>query len=275
MNKLIIFLLFILIFLPIIQAETVVSTQKLDETITEVISHPEYDWRFPREKPELTDKEPSLLAQFFQKLGDWIVKGLKKIWDLIEKGLRWLDKYISPKSPQRDHSGGINWHSPIRLMLFISLAIIASILGILLFRMWKNRGKSKKITPHTVISKPNIMSEETVASQLPWDEWMKMALEFMEKGELRFAIRAMFLSCLAYLAYHEKITIAKHKSNREYMQELQRRTHDQPVVLTAFAGNVRILESAWYGMHKVTEDMFAVFKGNQDKIIPKDIETQE
>ena len=38
-----------------------------------------------------------------------------------------------------------------------------------------------------------------MASQLPEDAWLKLAREMVEKGDLRLAVRAMYLAMLAHL----------------------------------------------------------------------------
>ena len=88
---------------------------------------------------------------------------------------------------------------------------------------------------------------------------MRIAHAFLGKGELRLALRAMFLGGLARLSKQNQLVIAAYKSNREYCTELHRRAHDRPSLIRAFVENVNTLERVWYGLHEVTQDMVDVF----------------
>ena len=90
----------------------------------------------------------------------------------------------------------------------------------------------------------------------------------MGKGELRLALRAVYLATLACLARQELITIAKYKSDREYELELRRRSHTQPQLAGVFAENRAVFEGAWYGLHEVTP-------GIMDRFLTKSGEDQE
>ena len=87
---------------------------------------------------------------------------------------------------------------------------------------------------------PDLNSEDVVASQLPEDEWLRLAREMMERGELRLAIRALYLATLAHLGLRELISIARHKSNRDYQRELLRRARAREDLQEAFGESVSI-----------------------------------
>jgi hypothetical protein len=89
-----------------------------------------------------------------------------------------------------------------------------------------------------------------------------MAREMAEKGEPRLALRALFLATLAFLAREELITLAAHKSDREYERELRLRSHVRPLMPSVFAENRAIFERAWYGLHEVTPSIMEKFSGN-------------
>ena len=73
-------------------------------------------------------------------------------------------------------------------------------------------------------------------------------------------VAALFLSALAHLGRQGHISIAKHKSNREYAAELDRRAHDQSELVSAFGRNVSLFEQVWYGKYLPTEAALAVFR---------------
>lgn len=251
------------------QAETTsVAPDKLDRAITTVLERPEYSWRLPRYEEQVTE-ESSFLTEFDKALSAWFKKGAKAVLRVLEKVFRWLDKMLKKLFRQEhpDKPLDLTWHDSIRFLLFILLALAASIAAILLFRLWKRRKAGKTVTAVAVAAVVDILSEHVEADKLPSDEWMKMAREFLDKGEFRLAIRAMYLACLAHLAYREKLSIARFKSNREYIAELDRRAHDNPDMLDAFRQNVRIVEQVWYGTHAATEQTVDVFTKNENRIL--------
>jgi hypothetical protein len=83
---------------------------------------------------------------------------------------------------------------------------------------------------------------------------------------MRLALRAFFLSGLAHLAAREVLTLARHKSNRDYEAELRRRARDQPPLLEAFAQNIAVVERVWYGQHAVDAEALRNFELNLERI---------
>ena len=75
-----------------------------------------------------------------------------------------------------------------------------------------------------------------------------------------------YLASLAHLGQRNLIGIAKSKSNREYEQELRRRTRAIPQIQNAFAQNVAIFDRVWYGLHEVTQETLQEFENNFQQI---------
>ena len=251
-----------------------VSVPELDSAIDDVITQPEYAWRLARQRDP--DAKKTFWGAFFESVYEWTKGVLQPIWRPVKKFLkwiaemakkfaRWLDRMFS-RDPSAARTS-LDWQNWVRVLLFVVLATALSFLAILLLRIWRNR--TRRPATVSAFARPtasDILEEKVAADELPMDEWMALAREFLENGELRLAVRAMFLGCLVYLANREKLTIARYKSNREYIRELNRRAHDVPDVLIAFSENVGILERLWYGMHKATEEIVKAFTDNQERI---------
>jgi hypothetical protein len=114
---------------------------------------------------------------------------------------------------------------------------------------------------------PDLNDEGTKADDLPANRWLSMAEALTTKGELRLAMRALYLATLAYLAEHEMITIEIYKSNREYERELRRRAHEHKELLVIFSESLNLFERAWYGMHHILSADFKEFTADQKKIL--------
>ena len=66
---------------------------------------------------------------------------------------------------------------------------------------------------------PDLAAEDLLATQLPEDEWLSLARGLLASGERRLALRAFYLSLLAGLGERKLLVIARHKSNRDYLQD--------------------------------------------------------
>ena len=113
---------------------------------------------------------------------------------------------------------------------------------------------------------PDLNDQDVAADQLPEDEWLKLARDLLQRGELRLAMRAFYLATLAHLASRNLITLAKYKSNYEYGRELQRRAHALPTVTQLFDENVAAFDRAWYGLHDVDRGILDEFASKVEKI---------
>lgn len=164
---------------------------------------------------------------------------------------------------QRDHG---KWHIPVRYTLTLLACLLLVLLAILLKRVRTRR----RFTAHAIAIplKPaeQLLEQDDGAFKLPADEWTRMAMEFMNQGDYRKAMRAMFFASLVHLAHTGAISINRCKSNRDYLRELARKAHDQKPVVDAFDQNTRLLERVWYGSHTATAEMAASFFKNKDMI---------
>jgi len=245
---------------------TSVSSNELDHAITTVLEHPEYSWRLPREK-QSNVAGYSIWSDFADSIGRWLKDTVEATGRVLGRIIRWIEKHLK-LDKHADEPLDLSWHEHVRLFLFILLALGACIIGISIHRIWKRRSGAKgPVNADSITPVVDILSENVEADKLPSDEWMNMARDLLDKGEMRLAIRAMFLASLAYLAHRGKLTIAKHKSNREYVREVNRKAHDNPALLDAFAQNVRTVENVWYGMHATTQETVAVFTANGNRIM--------
>jgi hypothetical protein len=150
--------------------------------------------------------------------------------------------------------------------IILPLIGILLVLAFLAWRAWKNRRPPMVAADVVATPVPDITREDVDATALPEEDWLNLAAEFTGKGELRLALRAVYLATLACLARRELITIAKYKSDREYELELRRRSHGQPHLVGIFAECRALFERTWYGLHEVTPIIMDRFLQNQERI---------
>ena len=241
------------------------SSRELDASIGRVLERREYTWRLPREKSAQPEKSwlSSVMEDFFKSISRSVEDVWKKAWEIQEKLQRWFrgDK----ESNEDGMAGGWNLASAAGPLLYTVLAL--SLVGIL---VWVIR-RGKKVKPviakaQALVPTPDLHSENLLADHLPEDEWIKLARELMNMGELRLALRASYLAGLAHLGSRDLITIKRHKSNRDYDRELSRRARPQEALLAAFHENMEVFECAWYGLHEVTLEILGRFQQNLERI---------
>lgn len=235
-----------------------VTAAQLNDTIAAVLDRPEYAWRMSRDAAGLREGTSSLRL--------WLRDGFG--W--IERLYRWVRKWLNGlmPTPQDAGTGERDWQTSVQALLFALLAVTAAVLAVLVLRLWKRRQAGAPAPTGAVATAPiTVLTDEVTADRLPPDEWLRLGRELLARGEWRLAMRALFLSGLAHLGRDGKVTIARHKSNREYAGELQRRAHDQPELLSAFRRSVGLLEGVWYGTHPATAEVAAAFLADLERIV--------
>lgn len=243
-----------------------VSGPEIDAALDRVLLRPEYTWRLPRERPVTEEEAPvRMSSSFWENVRETLRKAVAAVVRFLDRIADWLDEHLSRKRPERqkDHVG---WQSEVRLLLFIVLAVAASALAIFLYRLFKRR-KSLAVEARPLPSAADLLDDGVVANDRPSNEWMTLARELVEQGELRLALRAMFLAALAHLGALEVLTVAAHKSNREYVRELDRRAREAATMRGAFEQNTQALERVWYGRHDVSPQTLDAYTTNQEQIL--------
>jgi hypothetical protein len=236
-----------------------IDAKELDTAIEQVMRRPVYEWRFPRDAAAETEASKSAMGRWFEdwleslkltmkKVQTWAEKIAQSLGDFFERlGRRLFGRGWRPPFP----GGPIDLVGAMQVLLWV-LLVLALAAGLVLgLRGWWQRGKSKEeLVPAPAVA--NWLAEEAAAAQLPQDEWLRMAEEFLRQGDRRLSLRALYLSALAGLAKEGWITLARHRSNREYALELDRRTREQPEVGVAFGEILGWFEPVWYGRHEAS-----------------------
>ncbi len=259
---------------PAAAVETVpVSGEELDGSIDRVITQSRYLWRLPRTRSATGEGGP--VEQFFRKLVEGIRTWLTKIGKAIDDFFDWLRRWLRGRDlsglDENEDPVDVEWESVMRGGIYV-LTILVAMIGLLVAAraiQQRRLRESAEAKAGAVAARVDLESEEILASQLPEDEWMKLAREQIERGELRLAVRALFLASLAFLGERELLLIEKSKSNLDYQRELSRGRRVEEGMLMAFEDNLHIFERSWYGLHEVGADVVEAFRTNYEKITAK------
>lgn len=245
------------------------STAELNDAITKVLKRDEFSWRLPRDVPE-DSAEKGVVAAFLEDALELLADAVKEIFKWIEKVLDWIfSKFPEPKNSNSTAFKRLyDAATSVWGLLFLLLAIVSCSLVLL----WK-RSKCLKKTANASLPEsiafeaPDLNDEDVGADQMEANEWLSLGRKLLEGGDARLGLRALYLGCLAHLSRTGAVTLARHKSNRDYSSEVVLRTRGTPNLPEAFAENVRILESVWYGNHSIDKEKLTTFAGNQKRIL--------
>jgi hypothetical protein len=229
-----------------------VAPADLNHSIERVLERREYAWRLPRKAD--AEPEKGWVASFFSKVRQWFV-------DVGQKINEWFKS--DHEQPQKMRGGFSPPFARSALWVLLGIAIVG---GLWLVIRARRRPAEEVISATAVETVPDLHSESVTADQLPEDRWLQLARELLERGELRLALRAFYLACLALLGRRELLSIARHKSNLDYRRELKRRASQRRELLGAFEENVVSFERVWYGRAEVTSEVVDRFNTNLEVI---------
>ncbi|MDA7926455.1 DUF4129 domain-containing protein [Verrucomicrobiales bacterium] len=247
------------------------QSSELGEAIATTLEQKKYQWQLPRREAleENRSAEQSWLASRLQEIAESTRELVAALGKLLED---WIEKLLGDqsKSGNSDQTKNIKFFKEIGSTM--SLALVLIVLGLIvwifvaLYRKHLSES-SVKVDDEGVGGVVDLESEDIIASQLPENEWMKLAREQMAGGDRRLAVRALFLASLAKLGESRILKIARFKSNRDYRRELERRLKGKGALIPAFDQNVRRFERSWYGTHELSEAEVEGFLTNHEIIV--------
>jgi len=250
---------------PATQTAKNVAPADLDRAIQEVSQKSKYAWRMPRER--ITGRgsaSQGLLDRFLERIGTMVRDWLRGFGNWLDKLLR---KLFSRQRPIGAAPSGYGWIMVEEVLLYV--LITAAVIGLawIAYRIWHNRhARAEPVSTQPIQLAPDLSDERLDADQLPEDSWTRLGQEMLARGVLRLALRAFYLASLAHLAQRNLISLAKFKSNRDYLLELRRRAHSFPDLLDLFGDNVATFDRTWYGLHRATADLVTEFASNVERM---------
>ena len=246
---------------------------QLDRVMDRVLERREYDWRLPRERKPTAEQGVvgAFVSGVYQTIRQWTLA----VYESLRKAGRWIrdaldrirDGLFGGRGGGRSGWGaGAESMAVTHLLLWACLALVISGLIIFGWRAWRSRRRPVVGVGVPLAPLPDVADESVLADQLPEEEWLQLARDLVGRGDLRLAVRAFYLACLAHLAHRGWIRIARHKSNRDYVVEVHRRARELPALQAAFGENVAIFDRVWYGLHEVTAEALSRIEDNLERI---------
>lgn len=240
------------------------GAEQLNQSIQKVMQGNEYQWRMPREMKTEQDDD-SWLGGFIRSVKNFITGSIKVIGDFLGDLMDWI---FGGKESTESRPGGTHsvWLAMLPKLLIGLLVLLATGFILLLYRNWKLSQQTQITAAAALPPEINLESEHVLATQLPENEWLRLAREKMESGDLRLALRALFLATLANLGEKRLLQISRTKSNGDYVREIGWRAKDREELNRGFIEQVRIFDRVWYGWHEVDLDLMKNFEMQHERI---------
>ena len=170
---------------------------------------------------------------------------------LIDRIIQWLLKLFPKPKPLSPGSAGIFSFIAQVLVIALALAVIAYVIKLLLPRL-RRAGEKKKKEKKTA----RIVLGETLTPDQTASDLLAEADALARRGELRAAIRKAYIALLVELGDRKTISLAQHKTNRDYLRAVRGNQ--------TLYGNVKQLtdsfERHWYGITIATENDWDAFR---------------
>lgn len=240
--------------------------EEMRDRIGETMQQKKYQWKLSRLDTELEEiaEEENWLSQRMSEIAASVKKLIRELEEWIEDIIN-RSRRNRQKEDKGDGATAIEFSSIMTILLGVVVAAVVVWLIVLLYKKYRDDDAGE--TEETGYSGPiDLESEDIVATQLPEDEWMKLAREQLAKGEMRLAVRALFLATLANLGDSGLLRIARFKSNLDYRRELELRARGEVMMRSEFEDNTDMFEHVWYGLHPLPQGELDRFMRNYEAI---------
>jgi hypothetical protein len=155
------------------------------------------------------------------------------------------------------------------------IAILTIGAGVVLFWLRRRREAAAQLSIPLATAPLPDLSDGAVASERSEDEWFALADRLEREGELRLALRSVYLGLLAGLSQREWLTIRRDRTNRDYLNEFTRRWQRRPQaaleqrieIPEKLRGSLRQFDRVWYGSHVPTPEAVAAYRQDQRELL--------
>ncbi len=235
-----------------------VDAGELKTTVDRVMRRREYAWRMPKQE------DPNRKRPAWAGWMDSVFRRFGEFWDWLVEGIRRLFESDDRSSGSRDKSDP--WAVTLRYSLWVLGAVFAAGAAVLLYKQRNARKQGVAAAAAGAPAAVDLRDESVTADKLPESSWLALAQEWIDKGDLRLALRAMHLAGLSYLNGRSLVTIQRWKTGMEYSDEVARRGRSAPEMAPAFQRNLRIFEAGWYGRHEVKAEALEAYSQGLDEV---------
>ena len=200
-------------------------------------------------KQESKNRLESILARPEYTTG---TRGPNALSRVIQDIVKWLQKFLP--QPRSIDPGRLDLVSVIVRVVVLALAalVIGFVIKTLLVKFWgrKRRVKKRKKREARIVLGERLEPEATATDLLADAEALA------RQGDLRAAIRKAYIALLVELADRKLVSLAHHKTNRDYLNSLR----SVPQLHARMKGLTDSFERHWYGFADATANDWQDFR---------------
>src|SRR5689334_11331146 len=179
-------------------------------------------------------------------------QGPNALMRLLQDFARWLAKWL-PKR-RSVNPGRIDLITLIAQIIVISLAILLLLYVLKTVIVWYS-GRSRKPRARKT-REARIVLGERLEPEATATDLLSEAEALARQGDLRAAIRKAYIALLAELGDRKLISLAHHKTNRDYLNSLR----SVPQLHSRMRGLTESFERHWYGYDSATPNDWQDFR---------------
>jgi hypothetical protein len=176
---------------------------------------------------------------------------------LLDRFLRWLNSLFPRAKPMQP--GNAMALSKVAQVVVVGVSVAA--IGFLIWkfapRYLRNRRKKKTRRAARIVLGERLEPDQTSADLLAQAELLARS------GDLRAAIRKAYIALLCELGDRKVISLAQHKTNRDYLGAVRNR----PSLFHSMRGLTNSFEIHWYGFVPPREDDWKEFRNGYQQAL--------
>ena len=180
---------------------------------------------------------------------------IERLWDRF---LRWFFSLFRTSKPITP--GGSPFVSGLAQII-----VVAACLGAIAFLIWKfgprylsnRRGKKKPKREARIVLGERLEPDQTAADLLAQAE------SLARNGDLRGAIRKAYIALLCELGDRKIVSLAQHKTNRDYLNSVRERAH----LYSSMRRLTSSFELHWYGFQPPAENDWNEFRSGYQQAL--------
>ena len=178
-------------------------------------------------------------------------KGPNALTRLIQDFLRWLQKLFPQRTPMEQSRANYLTRIAEVLVVLVTLFVLGYAARFLIarFKPSLKRSALKKRQPRIVLGE-RLEPDQTAMDLLAEAETLARS------GDLRAAIRKAYIALLVELGDRKLISLAQHKTNRDYLNSVRHVPH----LHSCMGGLTSIFERHWYGLAQATPNDWQDFR---------------
>lgn len=177
---------------------------------------------------------------------------------LLTDFFRWLEKFLPKRMPLASGQGS----SLVRIVQIVVIGLCVAVLVYVLRVFLPYLARARKVKDKSKQEVRVILGEQLAADESAKDLLSEAEL-LARSGQLRAAIRKAYIALLVELGDRKIISLAQHKTNRDYLRSLR----SAPALYASMNGLTEVFERCWYGLAQPTPTDWQEFRSGYQETL--------